>query len=219
MKALIACESSGIVRDAFRAYGIDAWSCDLLPADDARGSQYHIQEDALEVAYGSHWDIMVAHPPCTYLTASGLHWNNRTPGRAEKTEDALRFVQKLMDAPIKHIAIENPVGAIGTRIRKADQYIQPYEFGHNASKRTGLWLKNLPLLLPTCRVAGRWVEHNGNMVERWDNQTDSGQNRLPPSKDRWKQRSKTYQGIASAMAYRYAFYALEGPDSPMLQCA
>jgi hypothetical protein len=203
MKILIACESSGTVREALRNLGHDAWSCDLLPADD--GSPHHIQGDAIEAAYSGEWGMMIAHPPCTYLTVSGLHWNKRVPGRAAKTEEALTFVQKLMDAPIEKIAIENPVGAISTRIRKADQYIQPYEFGDDASKKTGLWLKNLPPLVSTVdRFPGRIVEHNGKQVERWSNQTDSGQNRLAPSPDRWKERSKTYPGIADAMAHQWA---------------
>lgn len=193
MRVLIACESSGVVRDAFRKRGHDAWSCDLLPADD--GSPYHIQGDCLEEAY-KDWDLMIAHPPCTYLSSSGLHWNKRRPGRAELTEEALEFVQKLMDSPIERIAVENPVGCIGTRIRKANQYIHPYQFGEDASKKTGLWLKNLPDLRPT----GYIVPRIANGKPRWANQTDSGQNRLPPSKDRWKLRSKTYQGIADAMA-------------------
>lgn len=203
MKILIACESSGTVREALRDLGHDAWSCDLLPADD--GSPHHIQGDALEVAYSGEWDMMIAHPPCTYLTVSGLHWNGRVPGRAAKTEEALAFVRKLMDAPIERIAIENPVGAISTRIRKADQYIQPYQFGDDASKKTGLWLKNLPPLVSTVDpFPGRIVEHNGKQVQRWSNQTDSGQNRLPPSPNRWKERSKTYPGIADAMAHQWA---------------
>lgn len=206
MKILIACESSGTVREALRNLGHDAWSCDLLPADD--GSPHHIQGDAIEAAYSGEWGMMIAHPPCTYLTVSGLHWNKRVPGRAAKTEEALTFVQKLMDAPIEKIAIENPVGAISTRIRKADQYIQPYEFGDDASKKTGLWLKNLPPLVSTVdRFPGRIVEHNGKQVERWSNQTDSGQNRLAPSPDRWKERSKTYPGIADAMAHQWACIA------------
>jgi len=192
MDILVACESSGVVRDAFRALGHDAWSCDLLPAD----SPFHIQGDCLPEAYSGRWDMMIAHPPCTYLSSSGLHWNKRRPGRAELTEEALVFVQKLMDAPIERICIENPVGCISTRIRKADQYIQPYDFGEDASKRTGLWLKNLPPLQPTQYIEPRIAQDK----PRWANQTDSGQNRLPPSKDRWKERSKTYQGIAEAMA-------------------
>lgn len=194
MKVLVACESSGVVREAFRALGHDAWSCDLLPADD--GSAYHYTGDAVDAARMNDWDLMIAHPPCDYLCSSGLHWNKRVQGRAEKTEDAIRFVLSLMGVPIRLIAVENPVGRIGTAIRPADQYIQPYEYGHDASKKTGLWLKGLPKLIGTKRIAGRMV----NGKERWSNQTDSGQNRLPPSADRWKQRSKTYEGIAKAMA-------------------
>ncbi len=196
MKILIACEYSGKVREAFRKLGHDAWSCDLLPADDA--SPYHIQGDVLEVL-DQGWDLMVAFPPCTYLCSSGLHWNKRRPGRAEKTEDALAFVQALMDAPIPRIAIENPVGCISTRIRKPSQYVQPHQFGDDASKKTGLWLKGLPLLKPTGHVPPRIVDGK----KRWANQTDSGQNRLGPSEDRWKVRSQTYQGIADAMAKQW----------------
>jgi hypothetical protein len=148
------------------------------------------------------WDLMVAHPPCTYLTVSGLHWNKRRPERAAKTEAGLAFVQQLMDAPIPRIAIENPVSCISSRIRRPDQIIQPYQFGHDASKKTCLWLKNLdPLKVNEMkRFPGRRVTFNGKLVERWSNQTDSGQNRLPPSADRWKIRSETYPGIADAMA-------------------
>lgn len=146
-----------------------------------------------------HWDLMIAHPPCTYLCSSGLHWNTRVPGREEKTQESLDFVRKLMDAPIDRIAIENPIGRIGTAIRPADQVIQPWQFGHDASKQTALWLKNLPPLKPTKIVEPRIV----NGKKRWANQTDSGQNRLGPSEDRWKLRSVTYQGIAEAMANQW----------------
>jgi hypothetical protein len=178
MRVLVACEFSGVVREAFRARGHDAWSCDLLPSPD--DSPYHVQLDVLTLLDGKPvpgimgwrvypWDLMIAHPPCTYLCSSGLHWNNRTPGRAEETEKALAFVQALMDAPIEHIAIENPIGCIGTRIRPADQTIQPHQFGHDASKATCLWLKNLPLLQPTAHVPPRLVDGK----PRWGNQTDS----------------------------------------------
>jgi hypothetical protein len=197
LRILVACETSGAVRNAFRAAGHDAWSCDILPSDD--DSPYHIIGDAIEAAYGQPWDMLVAHPPCTYLAASGLHWNHRVPGRTAKTDAALQFVRILMNAPIHHIAIENPVGRISTAIRPADQYIQPHEYGHDASKRTGLWLKNLPALTPTAHVAPRIV----NGKPRWSNQTDSGQNRLGPSPDRWKRRSETYTGIAAAMATQW----------------
>ena len=196
MRVLVACEYSGVVRQAFRAKGHDAWSCDLLPADD--GSAYHIQGDVLEVI-NDGWDMMLAFPPCTFLCSSGLHWNGRTPGRAEKTERALDFVRALMGADVAKIVIENPVGRISTAIRKPDQYIHPHQFGHDASKKTGLWLKGLPLLEPTNDIAPRMV----NGKPRWGNQTDSGQNKLPPSKDRWKIRSQTYEGVANAMAAQW----------------
>lgn len=199
MRVLIACEFSGVVRDAFLARGHDAVSCDLLPT---ASEGPHIQGDVRHVL-GDGWDLLIAHPDCTYLCSSGLHWNGRVEGRSDKTEQALEFVRLLLDAPIARIAIENPVGCIGTRIRKADQSIQPYEFGHNASKRTCLWLKNLPTLTPTHRINGRIVDANGKQVERWDNQTDSGQNRLGPSADRWAKRAVTYKGIAEAMASQW----------------
>ena len=196
MKVLIACEYSATVRDAFRAAGHDALSCDLLPTD-VPGPHY--QGDVADIITDG-WDLMVAHPPCTYLCSSGLHWNKRRPERAQMTEDALKFVQFLLDAPIPRIALENPIGCIGTRIRKADQTIQPWQFGHDASKSTCLWLKNLPLLTPTAVVEPRIA----NGKKRWANQTDSGQNRLPPSEDRWKIRSETYAGIAAAMVAQWA---------------
>ena len=143
-----------------------------------------------------HWDLMVAHPPCTYLCSSGLHWNKRRPGRAEQTEDALRFVLLLLDAPISRIALENPIGCISTRIRKPDQTIQPWQFGDDASKATCLWLKGLPTLVPTNVLP---LPPSG----RWANQTASGQNKLAPSANRWKERSKTYPGIAQAMAEQW----------------
>jgi hypothetical protein len=196
MKVLVACEYSGTVRDAFRAAGHDALSCDLLPTD-VPGPHY--QGDVADII-NDGWDLMVAHPPCTYLCSSGLHWNTRRPERAQMTEDALKFVQFLLDAPIPRIALENPIGCIGTRICKADQTIQPWQFGHDASKSTCLWLKNLPLLTPTAVVEPRIA----NGKKRWANQTDSGQNRLPPSEDRWKIRSETYAGIAAAMVAQWA---------------
>lgn len=202
MKVLVACEYSGRVREAFRKLGHTAVSCDLLPAED--GSVFHYQGDVFDIIHHD-WDLMIAHPPCTYLAASGLHWNKRIEGRAAKTEESLEFVRRLMNAPIPRIAIENPIGAIGSRIRKADQIIQPWMFGDDASKATCLWLKGLPLLVPTKVVPGRIV--NGR--ERWGNQTDSGQNKLGPSEDRWKERSRTFQGIADAMAAQWGNLADE----------
>jgi hypothetical protein len=192
MKVLIACEYSGVVRDAFIARGHEAISCDLLPTES---DGPHYQGDVFDIIHDG-WDLMIAHPPCTYLSVSGMHWTTRGLRNPQLTEDALDFVQRLMNAPIKQIAIENPISVISSRIRKPNQIITPYQFGHDASKKTCLWLQNLPLLRPTQMIEPRIV--NGR--KRWGNQTDSGQNKLPPSKDRWKIRSATYQGIADAMA-------------------
>ena len=205
MRVLVACEFSGTVRTAFRNLGHDAWSCDLLPAED--DSEFHYQGDITKVLEDDsipNWDLMIAHPPCTYLTVSGLHWNTKDPERAEKTEEALHFVKYLMEAPVRRMALENPVSCISTRLRKPDQIIQPYEFGHDASKKTCLWLHNLPHLKPTSFFEPRWVtDARGKRLPRWANQTDSGQNRLGPSADRWKERSRTYEGIAQAMATQW----------------
>lgn len=219
MRVIVGCEYSGITRSAFRALGHDAWSCDLLPSED--NSEFHIQDD-ISLLLNENWDLGIFHPPCTYLSVSGLHWNGRTPGRAEKTEAALDFVRLLMGAQIPRIAVENPVSCISTRIRKPDQIIQPWMFGENASKKTCLWLKGLPPLRPTEFVEPRLVccdttlpngvgvygcpnccGDKGRAMERWANQCDSGQNKLAPSLDRWKERSRTYQGIANAMAAQW----------------
>lgn len=195
-RILVACEYSGTVRDAFAAKGWEAWSCDLLPSDKPGN---HYQGDVRDIL-NQHWDLMVAHPPCTYLSVSGMHWTARGLRDPQLTEDALAFVRLLMDAPIRRIAIENPVSVISSRIRKPDQTIQPWQYGHDASKATCLWLKDLPALKPTAIVEPRIV----NGKKRWANQTDGGQNKLPPSKDRWKIRSATYQGIADAMADQWS---------------
>lgn len=199
MNVLVACEYSATVRDAFRAKGHNAWSVDLLPTDG--NSDFHIQgdiKDAMRVLSDIEFDLLIAHPPCTYLAVSGLHWNKRQPEREQKTVEALEFIKWLWDLPINKKCIENPVGCINSRLdfMPRPQYIQPYDFGDDASKKTGLWLKNLPQLKPTKYIEPRIV----NGKKRWSNQTDSGQNNLPPSADRWKIRSKTYQGIADAMA-------------------
>jgi hypothetical protein len=197
MRILVACEFSGTVREAFRARGHDAWSCDLLPAAD--NSPYHLQGDCLWFAENDHpWDLMIAHPPCTYLASSGLHWNKRRPERAAFTELALNFVQNLMclHGIIPRIAIENPIGCISSRIRKPDQIIHPWQFGHDASKATCLWLQNLPPLVPTDVLPG-------GRAARRANQTASGQNKLGPSPERWALRSITYPGIAAAMAEQW----------------
>ena len=193
-RILIACEYSATVRDAFRARGFDAWSCDLLPTEG--DTRWHIQGDASQAIDRGVWDLLIAHPPCTYLTVAGMHWTKRGLRDPQLTEDALAFVQALLDAPVERIALENPISVISSRIRKPDQIIQPWQYGDDASKATCLWLKGLPPLVPTGMVEPRMV--NGR--RRWANQTDSGQNRLPPSPDRWKERSRTYRGIAEAMA-------------------
>ncbi len=187
MRVLVACEFTGTVRRAFRELGHEAWSCDLLPAEDGGP---HIQGDVRQVL-GDGWDLMVAHPPCTHLAVSGArHFHRKQVEQAE----ALEFVRTLMDAPIPRIALENPVSVISSRIRRPDQIIQPYQFGHPESKKTCLWLKGLNPLQPTAVM---------QMRGRWENQTPSGQNKLGPSPDRWKIRSKTYPGIAHAMATQW----------------
>lgn len=195
LRILVACEYSGTVRDAFRALGHHAMSCDLLPTDTP-GPHHH--GDVTEIL-GAGWDLLIAHPPCTYLSVSGMHWTTRGLRDPQLTEDALAFVRLLMDAPIPRIAVENPVSVISSRIRKPDQIVQPHEYGHDASKATCLWLKGLPLLTPTEHVEPRVI--NGR--KRWGNQTDSGQNKLAPSADRWKIRSATFKGIADAMAAQW----------------
>ncbi len=192
VRVLVACEYSGTVRDAFRRRGHDAVSCDLLPTD-APGPHY---QGPVQDIISDGWDLMIAHPPCTYLSVSGMHWTKRGLRDPQLTEDALEFVRMLMCAPVPRIAVENPVSVISSRIRKPDQIITPYQFGHDASKKTCLWLQGLPLLRPTQMVEPRIIGGR----KRWGNQTDSGQNRLSPSPDRWKIRSATYPGIAQAMA-------------------
>jgi hypothetical protein len=217
MRVLIACEYSGTVRDAFIRAGHDAMSCDLLPTEKPGP---HYQGDVVRVI-NDGWDLMIAHPPCTYLSVSGMHWTIRGLRDPKLTDDALAFVRLLMDAPILRIAIENPVSVISSKVRKPDQIISPHEYGHDASKKTCLWLKNLPPLRPTRFVQPRWVCCNITLPDsvgeygcancngdkkarpRWSNQTAGGQNKLPPSANRWKIRSATYPGIADAMAQQW----------------
>jgi len=203
-RVLVACEHSGVVRDAFRALGHDAVSCDML-APERPGP--HRRWDVREVIRDEHWDLMIAHPPCTYLASSGLHWNRKDPERRRKTFESLQFVSMLMSAPIERIAIENPVGKIGTAIRPPDQIIQPYEFGHDASKATCLWLNNLPRLTPTDYVEPRLVDGK----PRWGNQTDAGQDNTLGGKKRWAIRSRTFPGVARAMAEQWGPLLPEGP--------
>jgi len=195
MKVLVACEYSGTVRDAFIAKGHEAMSCDLLPTDKPGP---HFQGNIADIL-DDGWDLMIAHPPCTYLSSSGMHWTPRGLRDPQLTEDAADFFLMLWNAQIPKVAMENPIGIMSKRLRKPDQYIQPYEYGEDASKKTCLWLRGLPLLKPTGYVEPRII----NGKKRWGNQTDSGQNRLGPSEDRAKIRSATYQGWADAMAKQW----------------
>jgi hypothetical protein len=181
-RVLVACEYSGAVRDAFAKLGWDAWSCDLLPTDKPG---QHYQGDVRDIL-SEGWDIMVAHPPCTHLAVSGARWFPAKRASGEQ-QAALDFVRLLLDAPIPHIALENPVSIISSEIRKPDQVIQPWQFGHGETKATCIWLKNLPRLTPTNIVEGR-------EQRIW---------KLPPSADRWKERSRTFSGIAEAMANQW----------------
>lgn len=182
MKVLIGCEYSGITRDAFTALGHDAMSCDILPSDKPGK---HYQGDVRDVL-DDGWDLAIFHPPCTYLSVSGIHWNNRGRGWHE-TNKAIHFVAFLMNAPIPRICIENPVSLISTMIRKPDQIIQPWQFGHGETKKTCLWLKDLPRLKPT-------------LISNYRNQRILG---ISPGPNRAKLRSRTYQGIADAMASQW----------------
>lgn len=186
MRVLIACEFSGVVRRAFRERGHDAWSCDLLPTEDCSAFHYEggVFEGPLCRLYDLKWDLMIAHPPCTHLAVSGARWFK---DKQAEQEAALQFVRYLMAAPIERIAIENPISIISSRIRKPDQIIQPWQFGHGETKATCLWLKNLPPLKPTNIVEGR----------------EARVHRMPPGPDRWKERSRTFTGIAEAMAEQW----------------
>jgi hypothetical protein len=189
LRILVACEFSGVVRRAFRAKGHDAWSCDLLPAED--GAEHHLQMDAVAAAFNPGWDLMVCHPPCTHLAVSGArHFKNK----AREQANALDFVWSLLSAPIPRIALENPISVISTKICKPDQIIQPWQFGHGETKATCLWLKNLPKLVPTNVVEGR----------------EARVHRMPPGPNRWKERSRTFEGIAAAMADQWGGYVMKG---------
>jgi len=191
IRILVACEFSGMVRNAFRRRGFNAWSCDLLPAEDK--SSYHIQDDVLK-HLSNGWDLMIAHPPCTYLCNSGVRWLHERPERWKKMKEAIEFFLKLLNAPIPYICVENPIPHKYARkkIGKPTQYIQPFEFGESVSKKTGLWLKNLPPLKPTKIISKEdikqkiWLE--------------------PPSLERWKNRSRTFKGIAEAMAEQWGSF-------------
>ena len=181
MRVLIGCEFSGVVRSAFRARGHEAWSCDLLPAEDE--SDFHLQCDVRDVL-DAGWDLAIFHPPCTHLAVSGARWF--AAKQAEQAE-ALAFVVDLLAAPIPRIALENPISIISSRVRKPDQIVQPWQFGHGETKATCLWLHQLPPLQPTKIVDGRTARVH----------------REPPSSERWKNRSRTYPGLAQAMAIQW----------------
>ena len=186
MKILVACEFSGIVRDAFLARGHDAYSCDLLPSESPSDARHYLS-DALAVIAYRQWDLLIAHPPCTFLAVSGARWFAE---RREQQKAALQFVRDLLAAPIEHIALENPVSIISTWIRPPDQYIQPWQHGHGETKKTGLWLKNLPLLVPSNIVDGR----------------DARIHKMPPSSNRGHERSRTLPGIAAAFADQWGTF-------------
>lgn len=183
MRVLVACEYSGRVREAFRARGHDAWSCDLLESED--GSAFHIQGDVIPLLQDG-WDLMIAHPPCTHLAVSGSRWFK---DKVQEQAEALEFVRVLMNTDIPKIAIENPISVISSKIRKPDQIIQPWQFGHGETKATCFWLKGLPKLVPTDVVEGR----------------EAKVHRMPPGPNRWKERSRTYQGVANAIAEQWGY--------------
>lgn len=189
LRVLVACEFSGTVRRAFRALGHDAWSCDLLPAED--DCTHHYLFDVRDIIDPDHfgWDLMIAHPPCTHLAVSGARWFK---DKQKEQADALRFVERLLGASIPYIALENPISIISSRIRKPDQIIQPWQFGHGETKATCLWLKNLPKLVPTNIVEGR----------------EARIHKMAPGPDRWKERSRTFPGIAEAMAQQWSDYII-----------
>jgi site-specific DNA-cytosine methylase len=183
MKIIIACEFSGIVREAFAKKGHNAWSCDLLPSEIPG---QHIQDDIMNVLrhLGEDWDMVIAHPPCTHLAVSGARWFK---DKKKEQEEAIRFFKFFTYLKTPRVCIENPISIMSTKYRKPDQIIQPWQFGHGETKSTCLWLKGLPKLEPTNIVEGR----------------EARIHKLPPSKDRWKERSRTYQGIADAMANQW----------------
>ena len=197
-RVLVACEYSATVRDAFRDRGFDAWSCDILPTEG--DPAWHIQGDALSVL-DDGWDLMICHPPCTHLAVSGSRHFAEKIADGRQTQ-ALEFVQQLLDAPIPHIALENPVSVISSHIRKPDQIIQPWQFGHGETKATCLWLKNLPPLAHT------HVEGGDMFTPAAPEEREQRIWKMPPGPDRWKERSRTYRGIAEAMAVQWGTWII-----------
>lgn len=201
MRVLIACEFSGIVREAFRARGHDAWSCDLIETEIP--GQHLIMDNDMhlkDTVYSSKWDLLIAHPPCTRLCNS-VWWYIVKHGLHEEVRQAAIFFNMLLNAPVKRKALENPIMNREAKkyIRRQDQIVQPYNFGENASKATCLWVEGLPRLVNT----GYYPPRIANGKKRWGNQTDGGWNRLPPDEDRGKDRSRTFYGIAAAMAAQW----------------
>jgi hypothetical protein len=228
MKVLVACEESQIVTKAFRLAGHEAYSCDL-EAPSGGHPEWHFQGDVLEYLKWSYWDLVIAHPPYTFLTVANTYLNRgcskyTIQEAREHQAKAQAFFMEFVSAPAERIAIENPIGVMNTRYRKPDQIIQPYEYGHPESKKTCLWLKNLPKLVPTGEIAevkryrctkcgsvfdaqlGVYGCCKSPAKPIWENQTPSGQNKLRPSPDRAKIRSKTYEGVANAMAMQWSIY-------------
>ena len=205
---LVACEESQVVTKHFRARGFSAYSCDVVECSGGH-PEWHIREDVLDVMLEGNWDLMIAHPPCTYLTVTGNKWmkpefRDRFPDRPQQREDAIKFFMALADADIGHIAIENPVGIMSTEWRKPDQYVHPYWFGDEHSKKTGLWLKNLPLLKATDMVEpDMYVYKDGRRDPMWHVRSMG----MPPS-ERARYRSKTFPGFAKAMADQWGDYIL-----------
>lgn len=238
-KILVACEESQTVTTALRAVGLEAYSCDLQNASGGH-PEWHIQSDVIDVLHSTYWDVVIGFPPCTYLASSGMHWTTRGLRDPKLTENAVKFAKTLYNYPSRITVIENPIGVLSTRLRKPDQIIQPWMFGHDASKQTCLWLKGAPPLVPTlvvpptgyvtcqddttctkcgqeiknCTCGGIYKKINGHLFYSescgirpvWGNQTPSGQNKLGPSPERPKLRSKTYEGIAAAMATQWKDY-------------
>jgi len=215
MKVLVACEESQAITKEFRKLGHEAYSCDLIPCSGGH-PEWHIQGDALKEAYSGKYDLMIAHPPCTFLAVSGNRWlynkdGSKNQERWENRDKALLFVKQLMDAPIKHIAIENPISVISSQIRKPNQIVQPYMFGDKASKQTCLWTKNLPLLKPTDVVDKgdffEWTDKNGKKKRQAQWYMDALAKAKTPE-ERRTLRSKTFPGMARAIATQYSEYII-----------
>lgn len=197
LRVLIACEYSGVVRSEFEKRGWDAWSCDLLPTERPGNHYCGNVSDILR----QHWDLLIGHPPCTFLCNSGVHWLHKNADRWKQLDEAANFFKTLLECDVKHIAIENPIPhryAVERIGRKYDQKIQPYQFGHTESKATCFWLKNLPLLQPTNDVSEEWKKLPKKEAQRL--------HMLPPGPDRWKERSRTFSGIAKAMSEQWGRY-------------